>query len=288
MSTVYMNWEQGSDAWLQARDQHLCASDAPAMLGLSKYKKREEYLLEKLTGEKPPVSEFTQRLFDKGHEAEEHARATAEVIGECDFEPAVAVFGEFLASLDGLSPCRRYIWEHKLENQSLADFILEKRDLPDTHWPQCEHQLMVTGAEHVLFTVSDGGPFPIAKLIYRSQPERLKALVDGWKQFTADLITTDPDDLRVHHREDEEWVKAAQEYRFLKTESDNIAKKMKDLKTKLDKLADGKKSEGGGVAISFTTRTTYDNKAIHKDYNVDLPKYAKTSTSSTLRLIKED
>ena len=40
---------QGSPEWLAARAQYFTASEAPAMLGLSKYKTRQELLREKAT-----------------------------------------------------------------------------------------------------------------------------------------------------------------------------------------------------------------------------------------------
>ena len=65
---------QGSDLWLQIRAKHFTASEAPAMLGLSRHKTRQELLREKATGLAEEVDANKQRLFDRGHEAETVAR----------------------------------------------------------------------------------------------------------------------------------------------------------------------------------------------------------------------
>ena len=75
--------QQGSAEWHQFRATKFTASDAPAMLGLSKYKSRSQLLHEKATGLVEEVSEQMQRLFDKGHKAEADARPIIEkMIGQ--------------------------------------------------------------------------------------------------------------------------------------------------------------------------------------------------------------
>ena len=80
---------QGTPEWHGFRAQHLNASDAPAMMGESPYKTRDELLREKATGVAADVSEETQRRFDDGHRFEALARPLAEkIIGE-ELYPAV-------------------------------------------------------------------------------------------------------------------------------------------------------------------------------------------------------
>lgn len=190
--------QQGSAEWHQFRATKFTASDAPAMLGLSKYKSRSQLLHEKSTGLVEEVSEQMQRLFDKGHKAEADARPIIEkmigqdlfpVTGVCDVEGL-----EFLAaSFDGLTMCESICFEHKLYNAELAAFINSNQDLPDTHWPQVEHQLLVSGASSCVFTTSDGTESNMTSIEYKSQPERQKAIIDGWKQFKIDLENYQPE-----------------------------------------------------------------------------------------------
>jgi putative phage-type endonuclease len=192
-----LNLIQGSPEWHAARAEHFCASDAPAMLGLSKYKTRTQLLTEKKTGITPEVDVGTQMLFDKGHEAEALARPLAETVIADELYPAIGtevVEGlKLLASFDGLTMLEDKIFEHKLYNQALADFIRLNDDLPDTHWPQVEHQLLVSGADECLFITSNGKEGEqFEHITYFSKPERRARLIAGWKQFDEDLKTFEP------------------------------------------------------------------------------------------------
>jgi len=181
---------QGSKEWKEVRKQHFTASEAPAMLGLSKYTSRSELLEQKATGVTPEVTEQQQRIFDKGHAAEELARPIAEAfIGE-ELYPATItneIEGlKLLASMDGLTMLGDRGWEHKIFNAEFAEMV--KNDIvPDTHWPQLEHQMLVSSAEKILFTVSDGTEEKREQVWYASQPERRAQVINGWKQFKADL-----------------------------------------------------------------------------------------------------
>ena len=65
---------QGSDAWHALRAKHFTASEASAMLGVSKYQTRADLLKRKATGLSEEVDAATQRRFDDGHAAEAAAR----------------------------------------------------------------------------------------------------------------------------------------------------------------------------------------------------------------------
>ena len=72
--------QQGSPEWKLARFGRNNASDAPAMLGCSKYQSREDLRRSVHTGLQAEVSADTQRLFDRGHQIEAIARPLAELI----------------------------------------------------------------------------------------------------------------------------------------------------------------------------------------------------------------
>ena len=189
---VTHNCRQGTPEWLALRAKYFTASEAPAMLGVSKYQPRSALLKVKATGIVPEVDAGTQRLFDAGHEAEEKARPEAEmVIGEDLFPVTMSLEVDglpLLASLDGITADGSTIWENKLWNAEFA-IQVESGTIPDTHWPQLEQQLLVSGAEKCYFTVSDGTPSNTIGAWYYSQPDRRAALIAGWKQFAEDLAT---------------------------------------------------------------------------------------------------
>ncbi|MFK7607879.1 MULTISPECIES: YqaJ viral recombinase family protein [Pseudomonas] len=186
------NVAQGSEAWHALRSNYLTASEAPAMMGASKQMKRTELLSAKKTGLDRDVSWWVQKyLFDKGHEAEAMARPILEGrIGE-DLFPIVGTHGDLLASLDGCTMLGETLFEHKMWNEQLAADVLAGNLDPHYYW-QLEQQLLVSGAEKVIFVCSDGTEDNFVSMEYTPVPGRAATLVAGWKQFQADLLDFTP------------------------------------------------------------------------------------------------
>jgi putative phage-type endonuclease len=198
--------KQGTEAWLNYRREHFNASDAPAMLGESPYKTREQLLHEYFTGISPEVDEATQRRFDDGHRFEELARKHAEkAIGE-DLYPVVGSEGKFSASFDGIDAYETLIWEHKTLNDSIRDALAIKSDdvgrgLPLVYRIQMEQQLMVSGAERCLFMASKWGPndelIEMLHCFYHPDAGLRERIVRGWAQFEIDLREYQPQAVEV-------------------------------------------------------------------------------------------
>lgn len=181
---------QGSDEWVSARMKYFCASEAAAMLGFDKKLKRNELLHMKSTGFEREFSEWVrEHLLEKGHEVEALARPIVEDrLGESlDQIVAISDDGRLLASYDGMTMMDDRTWENKLMNKDLMAFINLNDDLPDTHWPQCEHQSIVSDGAPVYFTLSDGTEEGTVGIWYKSKPERREQVLAGWKQFEEDL-----------------------------------------------------------------------------------------------------
>lgn len=182
------NVAQGSAEWHALRAQHFTASEAPAMMGASKYQTRTDLLTLKKTGISPDVTPSQQFIFDKGHATEALARPLVEVmIGE-ELYPVVGTSGNLLASMDGATMLGETLFEHKLWNESLIAQV-KSEDLDPHYYWQLEQQLLVSGAERVIFVCSDGTAENFVSMEYRPVAGRAKQLVEGWKQFEADLGT---------------------------------------------------------------------------------------------------
>lgn len=183
---------QGTPEWHAIRAQHFTASEAPAMLGVSKYQTRSDLLHQKKTGLAPEVDAATQRLFDTGHATEAAARPIVErMVGE-DLYPVVGTRGNLLASLDGIDMLETVIFEHKALNQSLVQQIAAG-ELEPHYWAQLEQQLYVSGAERAIFVCSDGTEDNFHHLEYRPVPGRIEQILAGWKQFEEDLAAFEPE-----------------------------------------------------------------------------------------------
>jgi putative phage-type endonuclease len=187
---------QGSPEWHSLRANYFTASEAPAMMGVSKYQTRNELLTQKKTGIVPEVDGAVQRLFDQGHATEAMARPLVEeLIGE-ELFPIVGTEGNLLASMDGATMLGETLFEHKLWGQNLAAQVRAGELEPHYYW-QLEQQLLVSGAERVIFVCSDGTRENFEHMEYRPVPGRAEQLVAGWKQFEQDLAEFVPQSAKV-------------------------------------------------------------------------------------------
>ncbi|HHN1330286.1 YqaJ viral recombinase family protein [Pseudomonas aeruginosa] len=183
---IIHNVTQGSPEWHALRAQHFTASEAPAMMGASKYQSRSDLLKQKKTGLAAEVSQHQQALFNRGHAAEAAARLIVEeMIGE-ELYPVTATEGDLLASMDGMDMAETVLFEHKLWNADLVAQVRAGELEPHYYW-QLEQQLLVSGAGRVIFVCSDGTRTNFVHMEYRPVAGRAEALQAGWRQFAADL-----------------------------------------------------------------------------------------------------
>ena len=186
---------QGSREWLAFRAEHFPASEAPAMLGESKYKTRTQLLNEKHTGLIHEVDAATQRRFDDGHRFESLARPLAEeIIGE-PLSPVTGSNGELSASFDGITFMGDVVFEHKTLNDEIR--VAESAAELGLHYRiQMEQQLAVSGAEKCLFMATkwndDNELLESLHLWYYPDMALRQRIIDGWVQFAKDLAEYHP------------------------------------------------------------------------------------------------
>lgn len=201
MQNTYQNKEnilithdlvQGSDDWMAFRFEHDGASEAAAQLGLSKKMMRNEMLHIKHTGLPREFSDWVQKyILDHGHVVEALARPIVEeIIGE-DLYPVTCSDGRLSASCDGLTLDERIAFEHKQWAAELAASV-DRCELPEEHAPQCQQVLMVTGAEKLIFVVSDGTRDNLVYMWVYPDPAWFERIRAGWKQFNEDLANYVP------------------------------------------------------------------------------------------------
>lgn len=188
MERIVHQLVQGSPEWDAFRFEHDGASEAAAMLGLSKKTKRTELLRMKHTGLPKEFGEWLQtNVLDKGHEIEALARPFAvEFAGVDGFYPATVSVGRLSASCDGIDMLDETAWECKSLNQDNRPIVLAGR-VPEEHMPQCQQVLMVTGADRLLFTVSDGTRENTFHTWVEPDTTWFDRIRAGWKQFDEDL-----------------------------------------------------------------------------------------------------
>lgn len=188
--------KQGSNEWHEFRLNHFGASEAAPMLGLSSKVTRNELLHMKHTGQAKEYSDWVENvLFANGHDVEEKARLILEDEIKDDLYPVTCSDGSYSASCDGLTLDQSVAFEHKQYNQQLADSV-RNGVLPDEYMPQCQQILMVTGADTLIFVVSDGTADNREKMNISPDAKWFNKLKHGWKQFQIDLEDYVPKDIQ--------------------------------------------------------------------------------------------
>ncbi|MEC5161887.1 YqaJ viral recombinase family protein [Janthinobacterium sp. CG_S6] len=187
--------KQGTPEWHAYRATHFNASDAPAMMGCSPYRTRNDLLKELAIGMAAEVDAGTQSRFDDGHRFERLSRGLAEEIAGDELYPVTGSLGRLSASFDGITMDGATVWEHKSLNKDIRD--AESAAQLGRHLRiQMEQQLHIAGAKRCLFLATkwDNNDHLIEKKYfwYESDPKLRAYIVDGWAQFEADLAAYEP------------------------------------------------------------------------------------------------
>lgn len=191
-----LNLVQGTQEWMDFRATHYGASEAASMLGLSKQLTRNDLLVYKKTGKSKEYSDWVQKnILDYGHEVEAKARELLELEINDELFPVTIEHELMSASCDGLTMDGLIAFEHKQYNKELVDFIDNNETLPDSHMPQCQQILMVTGAKKLIFVCSDGTENN--RSIIEIFPDQVwfARIKSGWNQFKNDLANFQPKEL---------------------------------------------------------------------------------------------
>ena len=196
-STV--NAPQGSEEWLALRQTGYGASELSAAMGINPYVTRDELLMRKATGVPKEYSDwFQEKVLDNGHAVEALARPFAEdFLGGEELYPAVyrvdgVVDGApLIASSDGVTTSGEIAWECKQWNAADADLI-SAGFLPEKHEPQCQQVIFASGAERLLFTMTDGTRENTLHLWVDPGADWPQKIASTWRQFHADRLAWTP------------------------------------------------------------------------------------------------
>lgn len=183
--------EPSSPQWHEHRARCFNASEAPMMMNCFPNVKRSELLRYKATGEwEKEVSRYQQKIYDDGHEFEATARPWAEEILEQDlFQTVISadVNGLLLsASFDGLCIFDIESFEHKTLNIANVEHF-NNGTIAIYYRIQMEQQLILSGAQRVLFMASNGDKETMRHMFYETDEKLRQDIIDGWAQFRIDL-----------------------------------------------------------------------------------------------------
>ncbi len=140
--------QQNTQSWEAWRSEGIGASDAPIIMGKSKYLKPIELFHIKLGLKKYQPNSFITSL---GHEFEPKARAMFNLLHDSEYQPKLVEMKQYSwlrASLDGWdnkTPMEiKYIGAKKMT-------ALKAGQVDLSHWIQVQHQMMVTGSTKAIY-----------------------------------------------------------------------------------------------------------------------------------------
>ncbi len=180
---IRINIEQGSPEWKAMRRLHITATDAACILGLSPFKTAEELYYEKMDGIETPVNNAMRR----GNELEPIARQLLNEATGIEFTPTVGVHdteGWCMASLDGISPCGRYICEIKCPSTVDTHNLVLQGTIKEYYRPQVQHALFVSGSHFCFFcSYFPGHEYEIVKTRIYPNEEFIPDMIEKERVF---------------------------------------------------------------------------------------------------------
>jgi putative phage-type endonuclease len=248
-----VNLEQGTPEWLEFRRHHIGSSDAPIIMGVSKFCTRDELILEKRgIKSNKPANDY---ILNKGHKMESKARHLFELELGSAIEPAVIESEKYpflAASLDGLLD-NNVIWEHKLVGKADFETVKSGKCL-DKYFPQLQHQLLVTGLDKAILAVSienDQKEYEYAYTVVKKDDDYISLkLLPALYLFWTDLHHAGYEPAKkelIDYSHNQELGELLKEYEILKTQE----KRLKAVTESIFKIA---KTSGtfGDIKLSRT------------------------------------
>lgn len=280
MKAQTLDLEQGSQEWLDARKDHFCASEAPAVMSVNPYFPRNptELAKQKLGY----VNTFVSQAMKEGQRLEPIIRQQIKAQTGIGFVPAVMVKDKYLASLDGINLYGDIILEIKApqSKNAMVKWAMEGRVILP-HQYQIQHQLMVSGADKCIYAVRNPEDGQIITCDVFPDQILQKKLKQAWADFqplmelTEDELKTSeplPDDLAPMI---DDFIEAEA---LLKQAKKRVEEKRAEILADLDA---SKSYENDKIRISRRQRKgSLDKTALEAE--VDLSKYIKPATNYTV------
>jgi len=280
MKAQTLDLEQGSQEWLDARKDHFCASEAPAVMSVNPYFPRNPTDLAKQ--KLGYVNKFVSQAMKEGHRLEPIIRQQVEDQTEIGFMPTVMVKDKYLASLDGINFDGDIILEIKApqSKNAMVKWAIEGRVILP-HQYQIQHQLMVSGADKCIYAVRNPEDGQIITCDVFPDQILQKKLKQAWADFQP-LMELTEDELKTSEPLPADLAPAVETYLKGKALAKQAADIMKTAQAEILADLDASKSyENDKIRISRRQRKgSLDKTALEAD--IDLSKYIKPATNYTV------
>lgn len=271
-----MTIEQNTPEWLEMRKNYLGASDAPIVMGVSKWCTPLALWEEKLGISEPRQ---TNARMLRGHELEPEARKAYSDYTGVHVDPKVVFHPEIdymMASLDGISPDGKTVVEIKCAGKKDHETAKQGR-VPDHYYPQLQHQLAVIGVNMLHYFSYSFKEYCIVNVA--RDDTYIEEMIAREKDFWECLKSWSPPescDKDFIVRDDAEWCTASNQLIDVKRRIKEAELEERRLKDVLVEMAGGQSTKGGGVKVQkITRRGAVDYKSIDALKSIDLDEYRK-------------
>lgn len=276
-----VNLEQNTAEWLEWREGKATASQAPSVMGESKYFPRtpyEMYLVETGQADKP----FYSKAMQDGHKYESKALELANKAFNANYQPVLAEMENpiFTASLDGYDENAKVkVLEIKTTTEN-SD--LWKNGLDIYHW-QLVHQCMVAGTDKAILAIYAKDTNTLKPEPFKVKKSDVKKLQKAWIKYIDcmdNMLIPELTDRDFQDGESIDGVSALLESIDLcKQQIDEAKSVMDEYKQELIELCGNKPTKAYGKTISKVTRKGNINyRAIPELKELDLEQYRGKST----------
>jgi putative phage-type endonuclease len=280
---------QGTSEWLENRKNHIGASDAPVVMGVSPWDTPYK-LWENKLGLIPDKKNNVH--MQRGTDLEPLARAAfeeehgIEVFPEVIYHPDIKFM---MASLDGLSLDGKVAVEIKCpgnENHVLA----MGGEVPHHYYPQLQHQLACSGLDSIWYYSFDGEK-GVSILVKRDDAyieemiQKENAFWECVQSFTPPAMSNKD----YENRESALWSGYCNRLLEIDELSAELKKERDAIKTALIKDCEGQSSKGSGISLTKTfPKGRINYSSIPELKELDLENYrSKPKETWTLRISKK-
>lgn len=268
---------QGDDKWKEWRRGKIGASDAPIIMGVSKWKTPLQLWEEHIYGK----SQETTLSMQKGKDIEPIARAQINFDHAMNYQPVCMQLKArdwMIASLDGwdeTGPLPK-ILEIKYASREDHEVCLDGK-VPDHYYPQLQHQMLVAGCKEALYLSMYQGIG--VKVIVEKNEDYCQELLKKEEEFYDMLNSfkapeaTERDIVEVN---DDTALILARSYRAVQSKLDELTKEKEEIRDLLIKSAGHPRVNIGGLKLRkdfVKGRVDYDAIEILK--TIDKEQYRK-------------
>ncbi len=275
--------EQGTEAWLQMRKGKVTASKIPIIMGESPYQTAFSLWQQEMGLE--PIPEAGAHM-KRGLAIENEARDFLLFSTGIKFEPKTVVHPDhpkFMASLDGISECERYICEIKNNNLAFHMAAVESDKIPYFHQLQMQWQMYVTGTQ-TCYYLSYRPPEGV-HILYKRDDELIEKMVEAAHAFLRCLDDGTPPPLTdkdyVDLSDDLQLKLHIEEYRYYSEKEKSAKAAAENCREMIIERSGKKNCRGEGWKVThYTIKGRVDYDAIPELNGVDINKYRKPGSTS--------